>query len=510
MTQLAYPSGLSPGSGAVSLSEFNHRLRPRKTSGFRDIDIHGLAFHSARVQPGQLFFAVRGTQCDGAEYAAHALSRGAVAIVSEQLVPASCPVLVVDDVRRALALAADLYYGEPSQELLVVGVTGTNGKTTVAHMVRSCLDAFFESKGRTGLIGTTGYEFGERCLPAINTTPDPVRLHGYMHEMVDEGCRACVMEVSSHGLVQERVHGIRFNVGAFLNLTQDHLDYHGDMVSYAQAKARLFANLEPGSHACICTDSDVADIMIDALDRDVNVHTFGSESDAETRFENVVSGIEGSRFEMLLPTGRVELMLHMPGLHNVHNAVAAASIATAMGVSPLTIVQALEGLRPVRGRLELAAECDGVRVYVDYAHTPVALEKVCATMRDLTQGRLLVVYGCGGDRDRSKRPQMTKAVLQHADCVYMTSDNPRSEDPEKILDDMEGGCADSWPQRPSIARIADRRSAIRAAVIEARGGDTVLIAGKGHETCQVMNDVVTQFDDCHEARKAMMDREAGT
>lgn len=497
MTELAYPSGLQGGPAHLGLWAFRECLRPAQVFGFRDVAVEGLAFHTAEVRPGDLFFAIRGTRQNGAEYAHQAVARGAVAIVSQVPLNVSCPVLVVPDARRALADAANVFYESPSKALSVAGVTGTNGKTSVVNLIRACLRA---DRRQVGVLGTLGYEYAGRRIPATNTTPDPLRIHGYLREMVDRGCQAAVLEVSSHGLSQDRVRGVDFDVGVFLNLTQDHLDYHKSMREYAEAKARLFRQLGPGSHACISLDSEASGVMLEALDSSVTLHSFGLNPAADVRAENLSCSLEGTRFELVMPRGRVDIWLRLPGQHNVQNALAAASASLALGVSELTIASALEEERPVRGRLELVGYRGGVRVFVDYAHTADALENVCSTLRRLTPGRLVVVFGCGGDRDQSKRPKMAEAVARYADAAILTSDNPRSEDPEKILDDIEGGLAGT---RMRYARIVDREEAIQCAIHEAGPKDTVLIAGKGHETYQLFRDSVVPFDDRQVAREAL-------
>jgi len=481
----------------LGLWAFRECLRPVQVFGFRDLAVEGLAFHSAEVRPGDLFFAIRGTRRNGADHVEEAIARGAVGVVSQVPLNVGCPVFVVHDARRSLADAACAFYGNPSGALSVVGVTGTNGKTSVVDLIRTCLRADRKS---VGTLGTLGYEFAGRRIPATNTTPDPLRMQGYLREMVDRGCAAGVVEVSSHALAQDRVRGVEFDVGVFLNLTQDHLDYHGTMPEYAAAKSRLFSLLRPGAHACVCLDSPASGVMLGALDPSVERTTFGMSRDADLRVENLSCSLEGTRFELVMPRGRVDLWLRLPGEHNVMNALAAASASLALGVSELTIASALESARPVRGRLELVGYRSGVRGFVDYAHTPDALENVCSTLRALTPGRLVVVYGCGGDRDQSKRPLMSEAVARYADVAILTSDNPRSEDPDEILDQMEAGLAG---KRLDYTRIADRAEAISSAVRGARARDTILVAGKGHETYQIFRDSVVPFDDRQVVREAL-------
>ncbi len=501
MTELAFPSGLTASQGLLGLGAIRQALRPVQVQRYHEVVIDGLATHSAEVRPGNLFFAVPGTRDDGATFAAHAVARGAIAVVSGRPLDVPVPVLVVPDVRAAVADAASIYYRHPSRSLPVVGITGTNGKTTTTHLLRACMEA---ARWKVGLLGTIGYEFDGRRLPASNTTPDAARLQGYLREMADRCLDACVLEVSSHALSQHRVRGVGFRAGVFLNLSQDHLDYHGNMRDYAAAKAKLFEMLPRGATACINMDDPAGRIMREATPPGVELITFGQSRDAMIRVERLRPTLQGTRFEITLPNGRVELHLPLPGLHNVQNAMAAAAAAIALGLSDLTVAQALEAAPQVRGRLQRVSPRHDVRVFVDYAHTPDALEKVCATLEQIADHRLLVVFGCGGDRDRAKRPLMARAVSRYADVAYMTSDNPRSEDPEKILDDIEAGVGQV---ACAYYRIADRARAIQQAIRDARPGDTVLIAGKGHETYQLMRDSVVPFDDAQVATEALCMRD---
>jgi UDP-N-acetylmuramoyl-L-alanyl-D-glutamate--2,6-diaminopimelate ligase len=507
MTEVAYPSGLPSGQGFVRLRELRDCLQPREVLRWRDIAIDGLCFHSAEARAGNLFFAIRGAKSDGSLYAQQAVARGASAVVAEEPLSLSVPVLVVANAREALADAARYYYRDPSRSISVIGVTGTNGKTTTAHLIRACLQA---DRRQVGLLGTIAYEFGGRRIPASNTTPDPVRIHGYLREMADRYASACVMEVSSHSLDQDRVRGVRFATAVFTNLTQDHLDYHGTMENYRQAKARLFTSLASGAAAVLNRDDPAAEAMAEECARGVRCLWYGLSPEADVRAENLRLGPDGTRFTMVMPNGRVEMFLRLVGLHNVYNALSAAAAALSLGASELTVASALEDARAVPGRLEQVDAPVGpigrVRTFVDYAHTPDALEKVCGTLRELAEGRLHVVFGCGGDRDRTKRAPMAAAVARHAHCAYLTSDNPRSEDPDAILDDMERGLVGHDGE---FFRVVDRADAIRAAIRKAEPGDTVLIAGKGHETYQIFKDSVVPFDDRLEAARALAAKEAG-
>ncbi|MCC7063510.1 MAG: UDP-N-acetylmuramoyl-L-alanyl-D-glutamate--2,6-diaminopimelate ligase [Planctomycetes bacterium] len=507
MSEMAYPSGLPSGQGYVRLRELRDCLQPREVLRWRDLGVDGLAFHSADVRPGNLFFAIRGAKNDGTIFVQQAVARGAVAVVAEEALPVPVPVLIVNNAREALADAARYYYRDPSRAVSVIGVTGTNGKTTVSHLIRSCLQA---DRRQVGLLGTIAYEFGGRRIPAPNTTPDPVRIHGYLREMADRFASACVMEVSSHSLDQDRVRGVKFATAVFTNLTQDHLDYHGSMAEYCKAKALLFKSLAPGSTAVLNRDDPASVVMAEALDTGVRQIWFGLSPEADVRAEQIRPTADGTRLVMVMPNGRVELFLRLVGMHNVQNALAAAAAALSLGASELTVASALEDARPVPGRLELVEGPLGrggrIRTFVDYAHTPDALDTVCGTLAEVCEGRLHVVFGCGGDRDRTKRAPMAAAVARHAHVAYLTSDNPRTEEPEAILADMEPGLVGG---RSECRRIIDRAEAIRAAVGAAEPGDTVLIAGKGHETYQVLKDSVVPFDDRLEAARALAAREAG-
>jgi len=480
MTELAYPSGLPSGQGFVRLREIRDCLQPREVLRWRDLAIDGLCFDSKEARSGNLFFAIRGAKSDGSLFAQQAVAKGAVAVVAEEPLALPVPVLVVPSARAALADAARYYYRDPSRAVSVVGITGTNGKTTTAHLVRACLQA---DRRQVGLLGTIAYEFGGRRIPASNTTPDPVRL------TVSPGAaRPTAARIAS--------------ARSTMRCTS--------MAAYGEAKSRLFEALAPGSTAVINRDDPVAPMMAEACGRGVRTIWYGLSPEADVRAENLQLGPDGTRFTLVMPNGAVEMFLRLVGLHNVYNALAAAAAAISIGASELTVASALEDARAVPGRLELVEAPVGlggkVRTFVDYAHTPDALEKVCATLAELAEGKLHVVFGCGGDRDRTKRAPMAAAVARHAHSAYLTSDNPRSEDPEAILDDVQKGLADAAIE---VQRIVDRAEAIRAAVGRAAPGDTVLIAGKGHETYQIFKDSVVPFDDRLEAARALAAREAG-
>ncbi|MBI5850225.1 MAG: UDP-N-acetylmuramoyl-L-alanyl-D-glutamate--2,6-diaminopimelate ligase [Planctomycetes bacterium] len=511
MTELAWPSGLQPRQNGTRLEDLIRVLEPvgvHRLEPYGDEPVTSLAYHSGEVVPGTLFFAVPGTRDDGARYVDDALERGVLAIVCERPMALKVPVIVVRDVRAALADAACAFYDDPSAQLATIGITGTNGKTTTTHLLRHVL----ELDGRpTGLLGTISYEFGGRRIPASNTTPDAVRLQGYLRDMVDRRVQACVMEVSSHALDQQRVRGVRFRAAVFTNLTQDHLDYHGSMAAYAKAKSGLFASLRPGGVAVLNLDSPATPVMYEAIPHGVRVVGYGRMEGATVRAADVRCSLDGTRLRLCMPHGEHEVNLPLPGEHNVENALAAAATALSLGVSEITIAHALETAPSVRGRMEPVGVRGATRVFIDYAHTPDAIEKACATLRNLGDGPLTIVFGCGGDRDRGKRPLMARAAAKWAERVFITSDNPRSEDPESILDEVERGLLDIPADQPlrirEYARITDRSHAIVEAVRRARADEMVLIAGKGHETYQILADAVVPFDDREWARKALASRD---
>jgi UDP-N-acetylmuramoyl-L-alanyl-D-glutamate--2,6-diaminopimelate ligase len=465
-----------------------------------DVRVTGLCTDSRRAAPGDLFFAADGHRDDGLRYAEGAVERGAVGVVASRRVtlPPGAALVRVDDVVAAKARLADRFFGRPSQRLDVVGITGTNGKTTTSFMLRSMLTM----DGRdAGLVGTLGAYLGQRHEPLANTTPDAVDLQRLMARMVDENYAAAIMEVSSHALVQRRVAEIAFDVGVFTNLTPDHLDYHGSMDAYGAAKGRLFEMLSEDGTAVLNAADPQSRIY--RMQTKARVLQFALNAPADVRGDILRLDADGSVFGVHAPEFGLDLRVtsRLVGRHNVENALAATTAALALGLPPHAIATGLQGLTAVPGRLEPVDCGQDFRVLVDYAHTPDALEKVLDLLRPLTRGRLTVVFGCGGDRDRSKRPLMARAVAAAADRLIVTSDNPRSEDPEAILDEVFTGLTPA--DRARTVREPDRREAIRRACAAARGGDIVLIAGKGHETVQILGERTLPFDDRQVAREVL-------
>lgn len=485
----------------MKLARLISRLQPAATAGKRDRDVLGIACDSRQVRRGYLFVAVRGEKVDGNTFVSDAIDHGAVAIVSEQeLKPrAGATVVRVKDARAALADVSCTFYGDPSKRLRMLGVTGTNGKTTTAYMIRDVLRAHGE---RPGVISTIDYEVGSRTIPAARTTPEAPVLQSLLAQMVKVGCRSGVMEVSSHALVQQRTRGIDFDVAVFTNLTRDHLDYHGSMEAYFRSKMRLFEDLgraRKGAAAVVNVDDPWGRRLTDEHPDASSLVTYGMDTEALVRAEDVDLSTAGTRFRTVTPWGDMCVNTRLLGRYNVSNMLACVAACGSLGV-PLDLqgrVLGKVGVAP--GRLEPVPSRLGFQVFVDYAHTDDALENVLSTLRELTSERLIVVFGCGGNRDRSKRPAMGSVASRLADVTVLTSDNPRRESPDAIVDEIRQGC----DPMARVDVIVERAAAIRKALSLARKGDIVLIAGKGHETFQEFENTTVPFDDRKVAAKIM-------
>jgi UDP-N-acetylmuramoyl-L-alanyl-D-glutamate--2,6-diaminopimelate ligase len=459
-------------------------------NGLPDVQISALAYSSESVTPGALFFCVPGFRSDGHDFAPDAVSRGAVALACQRPLGLGVPEAIVPDVRAAMPEVAARFYGNPTTELRVAGVTGTNGKTTTAFLLRALLEA---AGVQTGLLGTVKSVVGGREEPVERTTPEAIDLQATFRRMLDSGDRACAMEVSSHALQLGRAEGIHFACRIFTNLTQDHLDFHETMERYFLAKRRLF---EPGEGAPIVNlDDEYGRRLAAEIGSPV---TYAVEHEADYRARDVRFDPAGASFNCDTPDGPLELETRLPGLFNVQNALAAVAAARSLGVEPTVIRTALAAAGRVPGRLEPVDEGQDFTVLVDYAHTPEALDNVLRAARQITRGRLHVVFGAGGDRDRGKRPLMGHVASELADRVIVTSDNPRSEDPEAIVDEVLAGTSGA-PERE-----VDRRRAIARALESAVAGDVVVIAGKGHEQGQEFAGGRKEpFDDVTVAREAL-------
>jgi UDP-N-acetylmuramoyl-L-alanyl-D-glutamate--2,6-diaminopimelate ligase len=445
------------------------------------VHISGLSYRSQDAAPGSLFFCVPGATLDGHDFAAEAVSKGAVALAVERWLPVEATQVLVPSVREAMGLVSAAFYDRPAQGMTMVGVTGTNGKTTTTYVLES---VFRAADLVPGVVGTMGVRIGGRPTPALRTTPEAPDLQRLLAEMRDEGVRAVAMEVSSHGLDQHRVGGIRFACAVFTNLTQDHLDYHASMDAYFAAKARLFTR-ERTERAVVNIDDPAGRRL---RDLDLPTITFGIDDEgAEVRATDVRATHEGIAFRV----DDVEIRSPLRGRFNVENCLAAIATARALGIEDPVAVRGIEALRGVPGRVEPVDVGQDFLVMVDYAHTPASLGSVLLAARSLTAGRLIVVFGCGGDRDRAKRPLMGRVAAANADLTVITSDNPRSEDADSIIREIESGATGGG----AYVIEPDRRTAIHIAAAEARTGDVVVIAGKGHETYQELADRTIAFDD---------------
>lgn len=484
-----------------------------------DAEVTAITHDSRKVTRGGLFTALRGVKADGVTFAEAALRHGAVAIVAEAGAPPEWPTpwIVVPNARAALSWLAAGFHDFPSQALKVIGVTGTNGKTTTTYL----LGAVLERAGyRCGRIGTVGYAVGGDERPASHTTPEGDVVQSLLREMVDHGAVACAMEVSSHALTLDRVDAVAFAAGVFTNLTRDHLDFHGDMEAYFQAKHRLFELLPAEAPAVLNIDDPSGRRLASTVSKPV---TYGLGSSADVTFERLDLTMDGVAGLVRTPRQRVELVSPLPGRPNAYNVLAAFATGEALGLPVEAIVEGLASVTHVPGRFQVvSATGDDLRVIVDYAHTDDALRNVLETVRPLASRHVIVVFGCGGDRDRTKRPLMGAVAGRLSDMVVLTSDNPRTEDPATIIEDITRGLVVT-PERgsgrvlqapgpagrgtPWLA-IPDRRSAIVHAIAHAQPGDTVVIAGKGHETYQILGTRVVPFDDVAVAREALALRRA--
>jgi UDP-N-acetylmuramoyl-L-alanyl-D-glutamate--2,6-diaminopimelate ligase len=468
-----------------------------------DEEISSLAYDSRRAQPGTLFFAIRGEKADGHDFIGKALGQGAGAIVSERPAP---PELAsrwvrVPRIRRALAESASVFYGQPDARLKLVGITGTNGKTTTAFL----LESIFRAAGiPTGLFGTIEYRFAGRVLSAGNTTPESLDMLSYFAELIESEGQAAVMEVSSHALAQERVWGIHFAAAVFTNLTQDHLDYHQNMENYFLAKRRLFEGLgAPPPQLAVLNADDPVSARLMELPNPRRI-TYGLNSNAQVKAKPFTQSPDGLRASVATPSGKLEIESPLLGRVNLMNILAAVATATGLEIAPEKIEAGIASLAVVPGRMERVDAGQPFLVLVDYAHTDDALRNVLKTARELTRHRLIVVFGCGGDRDRAKRPLMGEAAGSLSDVPVLTSDNPRSEDPLLIMNDAMVGLQKAG--KPYLTEV-DREEGIRKALQHAHEGDVVVLAGKGHETYQVLKDRTIAFDDHEVARRIL--RELG-
>src|SRR6266568_4993210 len=466
--------------------------------------VESIAYDSRRVQRDGLFVALRGEKSDGHDFIGQAVEKGATVIVAERAEKhprATC--VVIENTRTALADVSARFFNYPARKLKLAGVTGTNGKTTTTFLIKHICE---KAGTRCGLLGTLRYEIGERVLPAARTTPESLDLQELLAQIANAGCRAAAMEVSSHALAQERTRGLEFDVAVFTNLTQDHLDYHGTMEKYFEAKAKLFEQLPQQEKkkkpvAIINIDDRYGRRLLGKIDKKVSVVTFGMGARADFRASNYRMEFGGTSYQLDARGKSYLIRVPLIGRFNVANSLAALAAANALGVGLREAVLSLAKSPQVPGRLEMVPAKRQFQVFVDYAHTPDALLNVLKTLRELGPRRLVVVFGCGGDRDRQKRPLMGEVVDRHADHAIITSDNPRKEDPAAIIAEVEKGFRSNHYEK-----IVERTKAIARAIELAQSRDIVLIAGKGHETYQEFADHTVPFDDIQVARRAIEDR----
>ena len=479
-------------------------IAPSQVAGPIDRVVESIAYDSRRVQRNGLFVALRGEKSDGHQFIEQAVEKGATVVVTEREVQsprATC--VVVENTRSALADLAATFYQHPGRRLKLAAVTGTNGKTTTTFLIKHICE---KAGLRCGLLGTVRYEIADRVLPAVRTTPESLEVYDLLAQMVNAGCKAAAMEVSSHALSQDRVRGLEWDVAVFTNLTQDHLDFHGTMENYFEAKARLFTGLgeqksKTKATAVINIDDRYGTQLADRLNKKVPVITYGVGAQADFRASNYHSEFAGTSYQLDARGKSYLVRVPLIGRFNVANSMAALAAASSMGISLREAILSLGRSPQVPGRLEAVLAKRQFQIFVDYAHTPDALLNVLKTARELSPRKLIVVFGCGGDRDQQKRPLMGRIADEHADFSIITSDNPRKEDPDAIIADAEKGFRSN-----NYEKITDRAQAIARAIELAQPRDIVLIAGKGHEAYQEFADHTVPFDDIQIARRALENR----
>ncbi|NOX88553.1 MAG: UDP-N-acetylmuramoyl-L-alanyl-D-glutamate--2,6-diaminopimelate ligase [Calditrichaeota bacterium] len=470
-----------------SLKELFSEIKVALSEEQKRIAVGGIQYDSRKVTAGDLFVAVRGFKTDGHQYLEKAVRSGAAAaVVEEKRSGLGIPQIVVPDSRKILAALAANFYRPEIDRLTLVGITGTNGKTTTSYLVQSILN---EAGLPSGLIGTIQYQIGEKRWDAWNTTPESVDICRMLYELHEQKYRACVLEVSSHALALNRVNGLKFKVGAFTNLTRDHLDFHQTLDSYFESKMELFKLLDLNGSAVINFDDPFGQKAVDRISQPVLTFGFSKEADIHPASSNV--SMDGIVLECETPFGKIKIESQLTGQFNIQNIQTAIGVGLALAIPLNTIKKGIEAVKRVPGRLESYEIKPGIKAVIDYAHTPDSLEKALLALKKLTPNRLIVVFGAGGDRDRGKRPLMGAVAEKIADLAFVTSDNPRTEDPEKIVEDILTGMRDETKRRV----IVDRKQAIFEAVKEARPGDVLLIAGKGHEMYQDINGHKYDFDE---------------
>ena len=480
----------------MKLSALVHHLDSMGTYNLCDVEISGITNDSRKVRPGFLYVAIKGYKTDGHNFIKKSLECGAQAIVSEEKfsLDTNIPQIIVRNTRKALSSLSCCFYNNPSQKINLVGVTGTNGKTTTTFLTKSIIEkAGYEA----GLIGTINYQIGKKIIPAKETTPESVELQRLIAEMVAAKMKFAVMEVSSHSAVQHRIENIDFKTAVFTNITTEHMDYHKTISNYINAKAEMFKNLKKDSFAVLNADDEFCGYFADRTN--AKILWYGIKNNADIKAEICRESTSNIMIKLSYSGREIDMKIPFVGIHNVYNTLASVASAISLGFELDVIKSGIETAPAVPGRLENVPCNRGFKVVVDFAHTPHALETVLCALKNLVKGRILLVFGCGGDRDKEKRPQMGRIADEKSDIFWLTNDNPRSEDPVNIIDDIKAGIK---PGR-SFHIQTDRHRAITEAISKAKNGDLVLIAGKGHEKYQIIKDTIIPFDDREVARKVL-------
>ena len=472
----------------MKLSTLVHHLESGRTYNFSDVEITGITNDSRKVRPGYIFVAIKGHKADGHNFIKKSLENGAQAVVSEErfCLDQKIPQIIVCNTRKALSYLSCCFYNNPSQKINVVGITGTNGKTTTAFLTKSIIE---KAGYETGLIGTINYHIGKKIIPAQETTPESVELQRLIAEMVAAKMKFAVMEVSSHSTVQHRIEDINFKTAVFTNISAEHMDYHKTITNYLDAKIGLFKNLTRDSFAILNADDEFSKYFADKTS--AKILWYGIKNNADIKAEICRESTSNTMIKLNYSGTETDIKIPFMGLHNVYNTLASVASTISLGFELEVIKAGIETAPVIPGRLEAVPCKRGFRVVVDYAHTPHALETVLYALKNQVKGRILLVFGCGGDRDKEKRPMMGKVADENSDIFWITNDNPRSEDPISIIEDIKAGIK---PGR-TFYNQTNRKKAIEEALAEAKSGDLVLIAGKGHERYQIIKDTRIPFDD---------------
>ncbi|MCF6149066.1 MAG: UDP-N-acetylmuramoyl-L-alanyl-D-glutamate--2,6-diaminopimelate ligase [Candidatus Kuenenia sp.] len=456
---------------------------------FTEKEVLGITHDSRKVKEGYLFVAIKGYQFDGHDFVGMASEKGAIGIVAEKVIDCviNIPQIIVPNTRRALSLLSDYFYGYPSSKMTIVGITGTNGKTTTSFLTKSIIES---SCNEAGLIGTISYQIGSRVIPAKQTTPESIDVQSYLSDMLNNNIKYAVIEASSHALSQHRLDGVRFRTAVFTNLSAEHLDYHENIKNYREEKMKLIRGLDENAFAVLNADHNASKYF--AKNTAAQIVWYGiKDTSAHVRAEIINMDANGTKFLLISPWGKEVINLQLIGSHNVYNALASASNGFCLGFDIETVRKGIESLNNVPGRLEKLDYGQDFHIFVDYAHTHQALQVVLEALRSITTRRVILIFGCGGDRDRKKRAKMGRVAEKYADFFWITNDNPRSEDPLNIITEIQKGIKSNacYKIQP------DRKAAIEEALFEARKGDVVVIAGKGHEHYQILKDTIIPFDD---------------